>query len=643
MRVTNTMMTDRVVFNMQRALQRYLTLQTEMSSGRRINKPSDDPLGTLRDLDYRTQLSRIDQYRRNISQAQNWVSSYDETMATVSTRLDEAKQIVVDMANGTYDENARGAAADIIRSITNDLTLLTNSQMSGRYMFSGHSTRTKPLEFGQNGVVYRGDAGRISYDIDSNSREPINFTAAEAFLKSFGALGAQADLDVGVTADTLLADLNNGDGIDLTVGTFTITDLNVTGASVTVNLNAAPPATTVDEALTKINDALVAAGMDGAISVRISDDGNRLFVDTTDTGQVSFDTKLARLHAGAGIDNLGRIRITDGAGIDVLVDVSDAQDLSDVINAVNTELANAGVANVTIGINAGGTGLVINDTNGVPLGLSVENASPDDQTASQLGIVGDVGASLVGTDLNPQASIEITETTGTTATDLGLTGLYNHDSAGSDIDPQLNATARLADLDSLRGLTGSMALYQGERSLVVDLEDPSIVTVQDLIDYINASGLDVTASLNTGGRGIQVLNNDPNRSLLIEEVDGGRAARTMGLYGASDILGSMIILGNALENDDQEGVSLLTETFDKAITAALDVRAEIGSKGLRLDMTDSRLVDLQLSFTRLLSEVEDADITEVVTALAAHEASYQAALMSASQIIQPSLMNFLIR
>ena len=643
MRVTNSMMTDQVVFNMQRSLQRYLDLQTSMSSGRRINKPSDDPLGTLRDLDYRTQLSRIKQYRRNISQAGNWVSSYDETFRSVSERLDEAKQLVVDMANGTYDEAARKAAADVIASIRDDLILLSNSQMEGRYMFSGHKTRTVPLEFSTNGVVYRGDTGAISFDIDSNSRQKINFSAAETFLRKFGILGQDSDLNVGVTNNTLLADLNNGNGIDLTVGTFTIADQNLAGISATVDLNAAPPATTVGEAITKINDALTAAGMAGTVSVAISDDGNRLFIDTTDTGQVSTATRLERLHNGNGIDMLnGKIRVTDGAAITVDVDLTGAETLDDVITAFNTQVAGAGVANVTMGFNGTGTGLAITDANGVPLGLSIENYGVDDTTADQLGIVGNVGALLTGADLEPEASIEITETTGTTGADLGLLGIYRNDSAGGDLDPALNANSLLADLNNAKGLGGdSIIISQGERRLVIDLGDPTLVTVQDLLDRMNNSGLDVTASINSTVRGIQIENDDPTRSFAIEDDGSGRAARTMGLYGATDIMGSLIIFSNALEADDQEAISLLTDTFDKAIQSALDVRAEIGSRGLRLDITDSRLVDLNLSFTELLSEVEDADITDLVTQLAVHENNYTAALMSAAKIIQPSLLDFL--
>ena len=117
MRVTNQMLTNQVVYNIQSSLDRYLTLQTEMSSGRRINNPSDDPVGTLRDLDYRTELSKITQYRANVDQGQNWLDSYDSILSDLNDSLNEAKDIALAMSNDTYDETQRTAAANEIQAI----------------------------------------------------------------------------------------------------------------------------------------------------------------------------------------------------------------------------------------------------------------------------------------------------------------------------------------------------------------------------------------------------------------------------------------------------------------------------------------------------------------------------------------------
>ena len=104
MRVTNSMISNRVLYNMQRSLSRFMNLESEMSSGRRINKPSDGPGGTQRDLTYRTELAKIDQYQKNVTAGLNWMGTYDTILADVKNSISTAKEVAVSMANGNYDE-----------------------------------------------------------------------------------------------------------------------------------------------------------------------------------------------------------------------------------------------------------------------------------------------------------------------------------------------------------------------------------------------------------------------------------------------------------------------------------------------------------------------------------------------------------
>ena len=184
-------------------------------------------------------------------------------------------------------------------------------------------------------------------------------------------------------------------------------------------------------------------------------------------------------------------------------------------------------------------------------------------------------------------------------------------------------------------------MWQGEFSHTVDLTDPAIVTLQDLLDDINNSGLDVTARINSSGQGIQIAGNDANRSFTIQEVDGGRVAKQLDIFGSSDMMGSLLVLADGLRNNDQEGINRMLANFDEAMTISLTARASVGTNALRLESTASRLLDKGLSYTTLLSEVEDADLTKVITELAARENGYQAALMAAAKIIQPTLLDFL--
>lgn len=637
-RITTPMLHDSVSFNLQRSISRFLTMQTQLSTGRRINKASDDPVGTVRDLDYRNELAHVAQHQRTIGTALTWTNTYDSLLADVSDFLSTGKEIAVAMADGTYDDVARSASANEIQSLFDRLIQIGNTELEGRRIFGGTATRSKPFEAGPNGVIFRGDQGKIDFEIDSSLKLTINSNGADVFLKSFTTLGEKADLNVAVAGTTALADLLGGAGIDQTPGTFTITDKN-RNLTATIDVSGA---TTVNDVLARINADLASAGITGLTAI-LGADKNNIALDVTPTGIVTPATLLGQLNEGTGVDlGNGTFRISNGLGVDVTIDLSGAQSLNDVITRTNAQLATAGVANVTLAINAAGTALQVNDTNGTPLGLTIFEASDTSRLAEHLGILGPVGAQLNGQPLRPKPLFDIAETTGNTAANLGIIGSFSADKGGEDLNPRLLATSPLASLRNGLGIDrNDLVIWQGERSLTIDMNDPTLGTVQDLLDRINTSGLAVTASINAGASGIQIANNDPSRSLTIEDGTDSRAAKDMGLFGSSDLMGTMIVLNNALKRDDQQGTGMILGQIDMAIQHVLGERSTIGSRAIRLETTAARHDQKEVTYTERLAEVEDADMTSLVTQLSAYENNYRAALGAAGKIIQPSLLDFL--
>jgi len=638
MRITTSMLTDRVVYNMQRSIRRYMEMQTQLSSGRRINTPSDDPVGTQRDLIYRTELKKNEQYRKNIGQGQNWMQSYDSILGDLKNLFSSAKEIAIAMSNGVYDDVAREGSANEIESIFEQLVQLANSELEEKFLFSGFRTNIQALVASANGVVYAGDDSRIEFQIDSSSRMGINLTAQEVFLGALSVLGEHADLNVGIVSSTLLSDLHHGQGVDLSPGTFTITDQNL-GIVSTIDVSAA---TDINDVLTIINAQLAADGITN-LQATIGLEKNNILLDTTQNGLISNVTALDKLNEGNGVDLYpGKILVTDGGAISATVDFSGSATIGDVITAFNTQIAAQGIANVTMQINAAGTALEIIDSNGVPLGLSIMETSASENTASTLGILGDIDPTLMGRDLDPVVSFKVEETTGATVLDLGILGEFSGDFVGADLDPLLLATANVADLNAGNNFNlGKVVIWQGDTSRTIDLGSPVIVTVQDILDAFNGCGLDITASINADGRGIQIVNNDPTRSLTIEDESGGRTAKDLEIYGSSDMMGSILVLMNALRDDDQEGTGMLLQNLDDAMQHLLNYRAAVGARAIRLEGTHSRLIDLDMSFTKLLSEVEDADISQLITDLATYENNYRASLIASARIIQPTLLDFL--
>ena len=641
MRITQSMITDTVNLNLQRSLSRYLETQTQVSSGKKLNKPSDDPLGAVNDLGIRTDLAKNAQYQKNINQAQTWVGAYDSALSEAKNLIDTANEIAIAMANDTYDETARLGAAQELESILTAMTDLANTEVQGKYVFSGFRTDDKAIVSTANGVQYAGDDGQIMYGISSSANMMVNLSGADVFLGGIGVLGSEGDINPGINTATLLSDLNGGLGVDLAVGTFRITDETL-GISVDVDVSAAND---INDVVNEIN-AQLAANVPPITNVTaaISPAGNSLILETTETGLISTSTPLSSLNQGNGVDmTFGSISLTDGAAVNLDIDLSGASTVDDVITIFNAAVAaDPTISNVTMQVNAAGTGLEIVDANGVPMGLSVVEVHEDSTTAANLGLTGPIDPTLTGTDLNPQLNFSIEEIGGTTAADLGILTDFSTDHIGADLNPLLTVDTPVADLNSGTGLEmGEIVIWQGDQSRTIDLGSPAITTVQDMLDALNNSGLDITASLNDDGTGIQIVNNDPYSSLTVEDVGDGKTSKSLGIYGSSDMMGTLTVLTNALKNNDQEGISMLLGNLEASRTGLLNQRATVGAKGVRLDDTSARLIDLEYTLTTRLSEVEDADLTKVLTQLSEYDTNYRASLIASSSIIQQSLLDFL--
>jgi flagellin-like hook-associated protein FlgL len=640
MRVTNEMIANQVVYNLSRNINKFYVLQNQMSTSRRINKASDDPIGTVKDLSYRDRLNDLAQYKSNITIGQTWLSTSDSALNDINTAISNAHSAAVEMSNDTFDASAREASANEVQSLLDQILAAGNSQLQGNYIFSGYKTRTQPFASTSVGVVYRGDSGAINYTIDSKAKVQINTIGSDLLTKPFAVIGGTADIHPGILATTLLTNLNHGGGVDLSPGTFTVKDLNLNN-TVTVDISAA---TTINDAITAINAQLTAGGITN-VTASLGAEGNNLRLVATDNPTINATTPLASLNHGSGVDmQPGKFEIRNQSGsIDVTIDVTGDVTVGDAIASINAQLAAAGVSNVTAALNVAGTGIDITDTNAIPLGLYTAETSVYDFTAANLGLTGAINPVLSGQNLNPEPSFEVAESAPgeTTAANIGLLGKFSSSLVGQSLSPQLLPTVTLAQLNNNNGIPqGGIRIAQGDTAVTINTST-GLTTVQDLLDAINSSGLAITASINAEQTGIQITNNDPTKTLIVSNADDARSASTLGVFGSTDVLGSMMLLVQSLHNNDRGAISELVGTLDSALNTVLNQRASTGAKVIRMETTLSRLEDYDLNYTKLLSQVEDADVTKLITDLAMAQNAYQSALNAAARIIQPSLLDFL--
>lgn len=146
MRVTNRMLTDTVLNNINTNLERLSDLENKTSSGKMINRPSDDPAAVARLLSFKSVKQTQDQYEKNMRDAQGWLDTTDGALQGVNTVLQRARELAVYGSNGTMPDESRKALAEEVDKLVEEMVQVGNTNYGGRYIFAGSHTTEPPFE-----------------------------------------------------------------------------------------------------------------------------------------------------------------------------------------------------------------------------------------------------------------------------------------------------------------------------------------------------------------------------------------------------------------------------------------------------------------------------------------------------------------
>jgi len=164
--------------SMMRSLAEMLRLNGQVASGKRINKPSDDPAGAARAIDYKVAIDADAQYRKNVGDASALIGYAENALASASSAMARLKELALQGASGTLDASSRAAISQETAQLRDHLLSLANSRFGNRYLFSGFRTDTPAFDAA---FAYRGDAGAIHAAVERNATIPVNVTGVGAF------------------------------------------------------------------------------------------------------------------------------------------------------------------------------------------------------------------------------------------------------------------------------------------------------------------------------------------------------------------------------------------------------------------------------------------------------------------------------
>lgn len=183
MRVTSDSLRLAFLDALQSAQRRLQTTQTQISTGRRVNVPSDDPFAAARIGELGAALQRIDQYGTNGTLAKNRLSLEEQTLASAADALQRVRELAVEGNNATLgDADRRAIVTELKQRLDGLVSLANTTDSAGRYLFAGYSENAQPFAVGAGGAVaYNGDDGQRLVEIADGRFVAIGDPGSAAF------------------------------------------------------------------------------------------------------------------------------------------------------------------------------------------------------------------------------------------------------------------------------------------------------------------------------------------------------------------------------------------------------------------------------------------------------------------------------
>lgn len=210
MRVTQNTTANLVLNNLQVIRKRTEELEQQASTGIKVSAPGDDPVTAQQILHMKGLMATGDQYARNISNGISWLAMTEAAMSEMGNVLSRARELSVQMANATSNDNARAAGMNEMTQLRNQMVLLGNTQINGRYVFGGFRNDTPPFDAAGN---FTGTDDQILIEVDKGATVAVNYSGG-ALLRG-GTPPGSSGTDIIGAFDNLIAAMgaNNQAGI----------------------------------------------------------------------------------------------------------------------------------------------------------------------------------------------------------------------------------------------------------------------------------------------------------------------------------------------------------------------------------------------------------------------------------------------
>lgn len=216
MRVTQSMLASNMLRNLSGSYEKLGKYQEQLSSQKKISRPSDDPVVVYKGISYRTNVNDVTQFQRNMTEVNVWLENTEDALEKAGTSVHRISELINQANTGTVTDEDRKKIEDEIEEIKKQLISIANTKVAGKYIFNGSDIYTAPVNYDTTVTPpkittnYNNDA--VNIEVSAGIKLQVNYLGSNVFKydpTNPGDKGILGDLEA------LQNELKNGNEPDL--------------------------------------------------------------------------------------------------------------------------------------------------------------------------------------------------------------------------------------------------------------------------------------------------------------------------------------------------------------------------------------------------------------------------------------------
>lgn len=134
MRVTQGMLSNNMLHNLSNSYSKMGTIMDQLNTGKKINLPSDDPVIAMKGMNYRSQVTEIEQFKRNTNEVHNWMDNSDAALDKATQAMQRLRELAVKASNGTNDTEELTSIKEEVTQLKEHLKDIAETEVNGKYI-----------------------------------------------------------------------------------------------------------------------------------------------------------------------------------------------------------------------------------------------------------------------------------------------------------------------------------------------------------------------------------------------------------------------------------------------------------------------------------------------------------------------------